>query len=305
MLKRIRREVVSALQNQYNVHTPHMRLIAAGLSQYGIEKLTFDHFAVIDLPSLHSGISVLQQLFSAIGYLVQGRDYLPDKQNAFLWMTEVDCLDTPVKDVLPQVVVADFCLDDMPVEIKKIVEKYSAYIPIPPLTDIQRLIGKAFLGDGDAASTIRDRLITYLSGRDWPLPTVAEFSTVNEFNELLAWVLVFGRRPNHFTISVHLLESFTTLEKFIQFVEQTLPMPLNHEGGVIKGGERIGIAQCSTQGALQLIELADGSVQLPTGFVEFVWRYARKECPMLWQDFYTGFVAQHANRVIESLYVHA
>ncbi|OGT64184.1 MAG: hypothetical protein A3J38_02275 [Gammaproteobacteria bacterium RIFCSPHIGHO2_12_FULL_45_9] len=303
MLKQIRREVVSALWNLYCERTPQMQGIAAGMKKRGVSELALDHFAVIDLPGPHSGLEVLQQLFSAIGYLAQGRDYLADKQNEFLWMTEVDCLDTPVREVLPQVVVADFRLEELPCEIRKIIEKYSRYVPASPLADIQRLTGQAFSGDVVAAEIIRDRLIAYLSARDWPLPSVNEFSTVHEFNELLAWVLVFGRQPNHFTISVHLLEGFAKLEQFSQFVGQELQFTLNQEGGVIKGGQGAGIAQGSTQGALQQVELADGVVQLPTGFVEFVWRYPRKQNPLLWQDFFTDFIAQHANRVIESLYV--
>lgn len=82
---------------------------------------------------------------------------------------------------------------------------------------------------------------------------------------------------------------------------------LNHEGGIIKGGRQAGIEQSSTAGKLQKIKLADGEIELPCGFVEFVWRFPHAHAtakPILWQDYFTGFIATHANRVIESLYIN-
>jgi hypothetical protein len=148
--------------------------------------------------------------------------------------------------------------------------------------------------------------VNYLSGRTWPLPSTREFRTVHEFNELLAWVLIFGHKPNHFTLSVHLLSEFPDLSAFHRFIEEDLQLPLNNEGGIIKGRKESGIAQGSTVGNPQNVSLSDGDVELPLGFVEFVWRYPQPHLaskPIWWKDYFTGFVANHANRVIESLYI--
>jgi hypothetical protein len=152
--------------------------------------------------------------------------------------------------------------------------------------------------------TLHHFLQSYFQGREWQAPTVKDYLQVKEFNELLAWVLIFGRRPNHFTFSIHLLNDFLNLEKFNLFIEEQVKLSLSPEGGIIKGNKQAGIEQSSTVGWTQTVELADGFISIPTGFVEFVWRYPRDatQQPMLWNDFFTGFVADHANHVIESLY---
>lgn len=310
MRKQLRQIIINTLWHKYRCASLQIRAIEKCLAQKSVPPFVLDHFAIIDLPGPNTGISQLSQLFSIMGYIAQGNDYLPDKQNDFMWLAESDSFNSPVLDVLPQVVVADFRLNELPTEVKKIIEKYSHQAPPPPLAAIQKLAekvaDKVSMYDADAANQLTSMIIHYLKGRDWPLPTVKEFNTVQEFNELLAWVLVFGRRPNHFTLSVHLLNHFANLDDFHRFIEEEVQLSLNHDGGTVKGGKAVGIAQGSTTGVPQTIKLSDGDVQLPTDFIEFVWRYPRDpSCPNphLWNDFFTGFVAQHADHVIESLYV--
>lgn len=295
MLKSARQTVISHLWQAWRDRSPEIQKIEAGLMSKGCHAFVLDHFAVIDLPSTQSGISELTQLFSAIGYCEQGRGYLADKQNDFLWMAEEDCAQTNALQALPQVVVADFRLHELPEKVRNIIKKYAAQTKPSPLAEIKHLT---------SPEAISQRICAYLiSGRDWPLPTVNDFMAVHEFNELLAWVLVFGRRPNHFTISVHLLPGFTNLSEFNEFIEKEIKLSLNAEGGLIKGTLASGIAQSSTKGALRKIQLADGEVELPTDFTEFVWRYPVSTTqPVLWKDYFTGFIAQHADCVIESLY---
>lgn len=305
MLKQLRQNIVRNLWQTYCQDSHDIQRINAALEQKSLSHYTLDHFAIIDLPGPHSGIHQLSQIFSAIGYAEQGKDYLADKQNDFLWMAESDCTHQPASEVLPQVVVADFRMDELPVEVSQIIHKYSSQAQPSPLKEIQLLSQRVANGDAQAFAQCTNKILTYLAGRDWTLPTQKEFYTVREFNELLAWVLVFGRRPNHFTLSIHLLNHFTDLTHFHQFIENEVKLPLNQEGGTIKGGKEIGIAQGSTSGISQTISLSDGEISIPTGFIEFVWRYPRASVqhPKLWNDYFTGFVAKHADRVIESLYV--
>ncbi len=300
MSKTIRQSVIEHLWQHWHDQSPEIRQIAAGLQQRGSTPFVLDHFAVIDLPSVRSGISELGQIFSAIGYREHGRGYLPEKQNDFLWMAEEDSAQCSARDALPQVVVADFRLDEMPGDVRNIIEKYVAHTVNSPLAEIKELLAK----NDVAADKISQLICDYLkAGRDWPLPTVSDFLTVRAFNELLAWVLVFGRKPNHFTVSVHLLSGFTDLADFNRFIEHDMRLSLNPDGGLIKGKKESGIAQSSTKGVLRKIQLADGEVELPTDFTEFVWRYpVSSSTPVMWNDYFTGFVAQHADYVIESLY---
>ncbi len=305
MLKMIRQKIVQNLWQDYHRTTPHIASIEAALKNKKIDQLFLDHFAIIDLPGTHSGIPALKKIFSAIGFQEGGRGYLHDKQNDFLWMAESDSHTQPPTHVLPQVVVADFRLDEMPNDVKNIIINYAEQSTPVPLDKIEVLTEKAMQHDELAAEKLIDLVLNYLRGRDWPLPTIAEFKTVQHFNELLAWVLVFGRRPNHFTLSVHLLPHFSNLDMFHSFITDDVGLALNQEGGTIKGNEKTGIAQGSTAGISTQVALHDGNIELPTGFVEFVWRFPKTSRPIKqWDDYFTGFVASHADHVIESLYCH-
>lgn len=306
MLQQLCTSIIEHLWHEHCKTSSQMIMIEQHLSQRQIKVLPLDHFAIIDLPGPHSGIPTLTDIFALIGYQERGKGYLPDKQNDFLWMADTKSMQGAAIDALPQAVVADFRLDEMPVAIATIIHKYAQQSAMFPLREAQSLANRIHQHDETAYQTLFKLITNYLSGRDWPLPTKAEFHQVREFNELLSWVLVFGRRLNHFTLSIHLIPEFASLDAFHDFIRQDVKLELNQEGGIIKGGAHTGIAQGSTIGIPQTITLSDGIVELPAGFVEFVWRYpARTEIttPYHWHDYFTGFIAQHANHVIESLCV--
>lgn len=309
MLNLLRQTIIQSLWQTYRQQTPQMCCIEKKLHEKGVSKIYLDHFAVIDLPGPVSGIAALQPFFTKLGFIFQGSDYLADKQNDFAWLCEQNSSDQLATETLPQVVIADFRLDEMPAEIKTIIEKYAQFAQESPLSSIATLLAQNLnsqnLNPHDKQlKQLNQTICDYFKGRDWPLPTVKEYRTVSAFNELLAWVLVFGRRPNHFTLSVHLLDEFADLAEFNRFVIDEVQFTLNEDGGQIKGGKESGIAQAATLGVTEPVELADGIIHIPTGFVEFVWRFPKLQNspPKQWDDYFTGFVANHANRVIESLY---
>ena len=303
MLKTIRQTIVEKLLTHYRQTSSQLKLIEKALANKNISPLYFDHFAMIDLPGPHTGIPTLRQIFTLLGFTVEGEGYLPEKQNDFVWLAESDKHHYPIHQVLPQVVVADFRLAEMPIAIRKIIEKYAQLASLPPLEQIKDHIQQLSVRSDDSlTNNLVNIICRYLTGRDWPLPTRHEFLQVWEFNQLLAWVLVFGRKPNHFTLSIHLLSAFSSLENFHEFIQKNVSLALNTAGGVIKGGKAAGLAQSSTAGTLETILLADGKIDLPTAFVEFIWRYAKtNKNPSRWEDFHTGFMTQHATHVILSL----
>lgn len=305
MLKSLTQTIIKKLWHQYCAKAAQIRYLHTILKKKCGSALPLDHFAIIDLPGIHTGIPHLHELFSALGYETRGQDYLAAKHNDFLWMAEKNAALQPASTVLPQVVIADFRLEALPKQVAAIITKYASAATPLPRAAITYWLSRLSTGS-EAHTKLEDLILTYLSGRDWPLPTIKEFKTVHECNELLAWVLVHGRKPNHFTLSIHLQEQFADLNAFNQFIVNETHIPLNHEGGVLKGGEAVGIAQSSTIGAKETIRLADGEIELPGCFIEFVWRYPHtSHClkPQLWQDYFTDFIAQHADNVIESLYV--
>ncbi|OGT54879.1 MAG: hypothetical protein A3F43_00515 [Gammaproteobacteria bacterium RIFCSPHIGHO2_12_FULL_42_10] len=302
MLQQIRRHILDMLWQYYCQSTPSMQRILSHLAETESQPIVLDHVALIDLPGPATGIHSLRELFSLIGFREQGTGYLPDKQNDFLWMVEEAAHTKPVKSVLPQIVVADFRLEDMPKPIRTIIQKYASHATPIPFGAVKHAIKQAALGDKQALMT---HFNCYLLERRWPLPSRFEWEVVNEYNQLLAWVLIYGCRPNHFAISIHHLTSFSDLNHFHQFIEAKHNIALSEEGGKIKGGSAHGIAQSSTAGIPQHVALEDGDIMLTTGFAEFVWRYPHQTLanPLQWGDYFTGFVATQANHVIESLYV--
>lgn len=299
MLQKIRQAIVQNLWQVYRTTLPQVQQIETALKTYGVAALPLDHFAVIDLPGPHTGIPQLAQIFSALDFMVRGRGYLAEKQNEFWWLAESNSEKKLAIDALPQIVVADFHLDKLPLEIKKIIEKYAAQASAFPMLEMQKLIKEC------AIDQLCVLIVNYFSGRDWSLPTATEFKMVQEFNELLAWVLIFGRKPNHFTLSAHLLPQFESLSEFNQFLISDLQFDLNEVGGMIKGSALAGIEQSSTIGMPVTVQLSDGQIELAGCFVEFVWRHPKNNFsgePLMWCDYFSDFIGNHANNVIESLY---
>src|SRR3990167_5631044 len=198
MKGQIRQRTIEHLWRNYSTTNSHVKRIEACLRAKNIALPPLDHLAIIDLPGPHTGIPELRRIFTALDYIFQGKDYLPEKQNDFAWMAEANSHGTRAEKVLPQIVIADFRLDEMPVNVRDIIYKYSSRALPSPAAAIERLTQNL---DDESAATILKLTTDYLQGRDWPLPSVNEFKTVREFNELIAWVLVFGRKPNHFTYS--------------------------------------------------------------------------------------------------------
>ena len=310
ILKIIRQNVINILWQHYCQFTPEMQRIQHCLPIPTHATEALDHVALVDLPGPRTGIAVLCALFESIGYTPRGKGYLPDKQNDFLWMAEQTADQQSLAESLPQIVIGDFRLAQLPKTISNIIIKYANQAPPIPLALIEKYI--QFLKKRAATSYVYQtgipRLMIvlkhHLLHRKWPLPTQLEFESIQAHNPLLAWVLVYGAQPNHFAIAIHHFSAFKDFMTFKNYIE-TQQITLNQEGeGPIKGGFSQGIAQASTIGTTHHLALQEGHITLPTNFIEFVWRYPEpRHClPKKWGDYFRGFVAAQANHVIESLY---
>jgi 2-oxoadipate dioxygenase/decarboxylase len=304
MLNRVKSYVFSQLWKAYSTHLIELSTIQSHLQRYFQEKLILDHFALIDLPGPYTGMDTLTCLFSYLGYSVRGQGYLAEKQNNFRWLSEEVSSEALAVDVSPQIVVADFRREALPPKVLKIVDHYAGFAKALDNDRLKVLHQRTLLQDKVAAGDLSKFILNYLQSRDWPLPTVQEYEIVKSKNELLAWVLVMGRQVNHFAWAIHLSQCFSQLKVFNHFLSSILNISLNKKGGLIKGNINKGIEQSATQPAIKSIKLADGIIELPDRFIEFVWRYPKKAGKnRRWHDYFTGFVADNANRVVESLYL--
>ncbi|WP_342220480.1 2-oxoadipate dioxygenase/decarboxylase family protein [Rickettsiella endosymbiont of Miltochrista miniata] len=280
-----------------------MSTIQNHIQKHFQQELFLDHFAIIDLPGPYTGMDTLSCLFSYLGYKIRGQDYLAEKQNNFRWLSEDITPETLAVDASPQIVVADFRREELAPQVRKIIDHYAGLAPALDSDQLKYLHQRTLQQDEQAARELSRCILNYLQSRDWPLPTVQEYEIVKNQNELLAWVLVMGRQVNHFAWGIHLAKSFSELKIFNQFLS-SLNISLNQKGGLIKGNIHKGIEQSSTQPAIKSIKLADGVITLSDRFIEFVWRYPKKAgANSRWHDYFTGFVADNADRVVESLYL--
>lgn len=304
VLNQVKNIVFSQLWENYKADLVEIETIQSYIQKNFQEKLIRDHFAIIDLPGPNTGIDTLACLFFYLGYQVRGQDYLAEKQNNFRWLAEEISNHSLASEASPQVVVADFRREALAPEVLKIIDYYASFAKALNINQLKFLHWRTLQQDESAAAELCSFILNYLQVRDWPLPTVREYEIVKSQNELLAWVLVMGRQVNHFAWSIHLSKGFSQLNVFNEFLSATLNISLNKKGGLIKGGINRGIEQSSTQPAVKAVRLADGLINLPDRFIEFVWRYPKKIGEnKLWHDFFTGFVADNADRVIESLFL--
>lgn len=302
LLKKFRQKLIQALLDKYLSEAPQAHFIYQQLQKNKVEKIILDHFALIELPSQQTGIYFLGQLFSALGFEVRGKGYLANKQNDFSWFAEADIINCSVKEALPQIVAADFRVEELSPKVAEVIKKYIQTTKLSSISEIQSLAARLKNNDEAAWQALWDLVWSRLTERQWPLPTVADFNCVQAENELLAWVLAYGSVVNHFTVRVDCLEKFSCLKEFNHYISEELQLNLNRQAAEIKGDRAAGLEQSSTQAPLLVKQLKDGEVMITEPFLEFIWRFPNKENPYYWQDYFTGFVPRFANHVVESLY---
>jgi hypothetical protein len=301
LLGYVRRKITLNLWRKFQSESTEAEVITNNLGN-----VILDHFAIIDLPGPETGIPFLQQLFEAIGFVKQGEGYLADKQNEFRWMAEENADTQLAEQVSPQVVIADFHPHALSPRVRGLIEKYSHLAEKVSMDAILRLSAQARAGNRAAADELAHEVASHLH-KPFLYGTVSreDAEAILRENELLGWVLLFGRQVNHFGLAMHLCTETPSLEAFNHFIESRLGLALNEVGGLkIKGGKEQGIEQSATLHGARVFELPGGSLQLPNKFLEFVWRHPKAGVrPQRWNEYFTGFVPANADRIVESLYV--
>jgi hypothetical protein len=306
-LPSVRRSVIDILWNRFTHRVPEAAIVQRWFEARGKQPI-LDHFAIIDLPGPKSGIPALKAIFSSIGFVEGGRDYIPEKQNPFMWLKEENAEGSPVAEVLPKIVIADFDLKALPYEVCRVITNQASQAADPPLAQIAELSRRASQGDKGAAETLVELIATYLISPPKTRPSFDELETVMKFNELLGWVLLFRKEVNHFGLSVYLDGGFSSLVELNDAIAQVPGLHLSHTAlTAIKGSPECGIEQSATVHSQQKFNLDGGIASIPNGFVEFVWRHRIASAPLRegsdpWDSYFQGFFSQFASRVVESLH---
>ena len=107
MFKRARELLIKGLLEGHINKFPHLKQL------FPKSLPAIDHLAIIDLNSDHSGISYLSRILCSIGFVKQGDGYLLDKKNDFIWLRQEDFEMQKPENMLPQIVLADFRMEEI------------------------------------------------------------------------------------------------------------------------------------------------------------------------------------------------
>lgn len=142
-------------------------------------------------------------------------------------------------------------------------------------------------------ASLPGRLDFCVTGRPWNL-TFDMYERLQRGSEYAAWVAAFGYRPNHFTVLVNALRTFSSLEEVNLFLEGE-GFLLNDSGGKIKGSPEALLEQSSVLANNIDVAFSDGTHRIPGCYYEFARRYESEPGKL-----YQGFIAKSADRIFES-----
>jgi hypothetical protein len=132
----------------------------------------------------------------------------------------------------------------------------------------------------------------------WDMPYKKDYEALLAESEYAAWVIYNRYYLNHYTISVHALNTYNTLEAFNAFVEN-LGVKLNTAGGKIKISPDGLLRQSATVAQLIQAVFAGGETKAIAGsYVEFAERLFIPGTNQRREGFETG----NADKIFESTY---
>jgi len=288
----LRKKLIKTLFSEYVKDVPKTKNL---LNE---DNLFLDHLAIIDLPSKDSGIHIMKKILEKLGFQYGGNGYLPEKNNDFIWMHDPDFTNQKPEEALPQIVLADFRLENFSQNSQNIISKHTSQLAEFDFEKLDNLLSQKNTDD-----EIITLVSNYLCNNTLYKPTAEEYIAIKQENDLTAWVLLFGRKINHFGFSVYQNNKFDNLKNFSAYISSKLSLPLNENGGLIKGSPKCGIEQSSTIGEKVYVTIENTIFEANNSFIELIWRHSIKANPLNYSDYFTGFIAQNANKVVESLLI--
>lgn len=254
-----------ALWRDYSIITPQAAAIHQ-LFQEADGRVVNDHVAFRTIQHGPFAIDQMEQPLLALGYRRDGFYEFPEKKLA-AWSYQTDDPNQPLV----------FLSELLPEKLSAAAEAY-----------LKRVLDAA-------ARQVPQGAGRFHCGRLWPAPTWADYQMLEAESDYAAWLMAWGYRANHFTVSVNHLRQHDTLEKVVAFLEQQ-GYALNRAGGVIKGSPELYLEQASTLADQVELAFSGGEHhQVPSCYYEFARRYALPDGKR-----YRGFVAASADKIFQS-----
>lgn len=299
----VRKEFFQRLWDDYQSKVQDAAKVEDSLREQG-EVWIEDHVAFRALPGAHTGAHVLQEIFSILGYSRRDSYHFEEKcLNAF-WMEPPVEARGGTSGTSPKIFISELEVAKFSPSFQKLVNCYVADVVQSPLAQLKTLAEKVKTGDKKAALEVGTLLTSYFfGGVSWKRPSYSDYEALLRESEYGAWTLLFGSAVNHFTVSVHLMKSYKSLEQFNEFLIKKLGVSLNQAGGgYIKGS----LALCLEQSASLANEVdflfQEGIRKIPYAYVEFAFRHPHEGCKAdhRWESYYQGFVTNNADKIFES-----
>lgn len=223
-----------------------------------------DHIALRTFNHPRVGVKVMAAPFVASGYEYGGEYFFKEKK---LYAQHFQHKD----ERLPKIFISELKLEECS-------------------SDLSRTV----LGLIDQIPAAKEKDFDFCSmGRPWKV-TKETYQRLSAESEYAGWVAAFGYRPNHFTVFMNALKSFSDIGALNQFLKDN-GVKLNASGGEIKGTPEVLLEQSSTLANNIEVQFDDGPMTIPACYYEFAKRY-----PMKNGKLYQGFVAASADKIFES-----
>ena len=252
-----------ALWNDYVAMAPQAAALKAAFERRG-ESVANDHVAFRTLDIAPLNIASLEGRLLALGYTrFEPYRFEAKKLDAWAYL--------PPDPSQPRVFLSELRVGELSEGAQAILRRLAAEATVPEGPEV------------------------FWSGRPWSAPSFAEYEALRAESEYAAWVAALGLRPNHFTIAIHQLEGFDSVEGVLQAVEEE-GREVSDAGGRVKGSPAVFLEQGSTRADRMPVTFAGGETrEIPTCYYEFALRH-----PMPNGELYQGFVATSADKIFES-----
>lgn len=247
----------------YCLLNPQAKSIFDAFAHKG-EMVKNDHIALRTFNHPRLGINSLAQHFTKYGYIDSGEYFFKEKK---LYAKHYE----NINKNLPKIFISELEL-----------EKMSPFV--------QQVLNEA--AEQVLESQVNNEKFVY-GGRPWKA-SHSVYTQLAKESEYASWVYAFGFRPNHFTVSINELKSFSQVSEVNQFIK-SLGYNLNVSGGEIKGTPAELLEQSSTMANMITVDFTDGKHAIPACYYEFAKRY-----PMSNGELYQGFIAKSADKIFES-----
>ena len=285
--------ILESLFETYSNRVPDVKKITNALVKNKIitnqKDIINDHIAFRTMGVKNLGINSLEKIFLHHGYVKRDNySFRLKKLNAYWYSHE--------EKNMPRIFISELKVDELSEESKKIINKYTNQVKKDPVDEINLDNVKEVIG--------------FLSNPLWSLPSLVDFNNLLNESEYASWVIYNRYYLNHYTISVHELNTnYNTLKKFNKFLYK-LNIKLNNSGGVIKKSKDGLLLQSSTIANTVEATFLENKTSLISGsYVEFAERRVHpifKNIPLNnieSKHRRDGFEASNDDKIFESTFI--